>query len=61
MKIWERYTKFEWRIWRVGKFQRIEDKVKMDFRENDLKECTWISVSQNELLLHDFVDKVLTF
>jgi len=26
-----------------------------------LKECTRISLSHNELFLHDFVDKVLTF
>jgi len=35
-------------------FQRIEDKVKMDFREKDLKECMLISVSQNELFLQNF-------
>lgn len=65
MKKWERYKKFEWRNWEEGKFQRISlhsEKIKLKWilGKMDLKEWTRILLSHNWLLLHDFVDKVLT-
>ena len=37
MKSSGRYTKCEWRNWRVGKFQRIADKVTLDLGKKGLE------------------------